>query len=137
MTLASRLRAAIDGVPEEGAVTLPVGVVEHWLEEEDEEGASTRERPTPAAEESTEPASWRERLWTCPPETRLDLEAAAEALGRPKSALYKLTSADEIPHRKAAGSLVFVASELRDWIRANEEILVPGSAGRRRLREVE
>lgn len=75
-----------------------------------------------------EPASWRERLWTCPGETRLSVAQVAEATGLSKHAVYRLTSpkalektdTPPLPHRKLEGRLVFVASEVRDWLRAAE-----------------
>jgi hypothetical protein len=78
--------------------------------------------------------SWRERLWCAPPETRLTVEEAAQALGRPTSWVYRRTSPaalarterSPVPHRKLDGELVFVAGELRDWIRANEAIIQRG-----------
>ena len=70
--------------------------------------------------------NWREKLWSVPPETRLDAEQAAEAAGLSKSRLYKLTSAEEIPFRKLAGGLVFVAGELRTWLRERESVEVEG-----------
>lgn len=79
----------------------------------------------PAAVEAPQP-SWRERLWSCPPETRLDAEQAAEATGLSKSRIYKLTSAEGIPFRKLAGGLVFVAGELRSWLRERESVEVEG-----------
>lgn len=70
---------------------------------------------------SRQPTTWRERLWTVPPETRLSLAEAAEALARSKSWIYKRTSARtalaRIPHsRLAGGKLEFSAGELRNWI---------------------
>lgn len=79
----------------------------------------------PAQVQETE-MSWAAKLWSVPAETRLDAEQAAEATGRSKSRIYKLTSADDIPHRKAAGSLVFVAGELRTWLRERESVEVEG-----------
>ena len=70
------------------------------------------------------PDCWRERLWTSHPDTRLSAGQAREALGKSQDALYKLTARGRIPHRKMDGSLVFVASELRAWITANEEQIV-------------
>ncbi|MFG0304816.1 MAG: helix-turn-helix domain-containing protein [Phycisphaerales bacterium JB040] len=77
--------------------------------------------PAPVALVQDEEPSWRERLWTCPPQTRLTSAEAAEALGRPVSFIYKRTSGeDAIPHRKLDGSLQFVAAELRRWIEDRE-----------------
>lgn len=39
MTVAERLRRAVEGVPAEGAVTLPVRAVRRWLEEAEDGGA--------------------------------------------------------------------------------------------------
>lgn len=73
-------------------------------------------------------ASWRERLWTCPPETRLGITEVCEALGWPKDRVYKHTSArsgrSQLPHRKLDGALVFEAGELREWLREHEEVIV-------------
>src|SRR5688500_12817982 len=38
------------------------------------------------------PPAWREKLWTCPEATRLGVVELAEAVGRPKSWVYRLTS---------------------------------------------
>lgn len=70
--------------------------------------------------------SWRQKLWSCPPETRLNAEQAAEATGMSVSTIYKATSAEEIPHRKMSGGLVFVAGELRSWLRERESVEVEG-----------
>lgn len=90
--------------------------------------------PSPAI--APEPVSngqtWRERLWTCAPETRLGVAELCEALGRPRSFVYRHTSAKTglslLPHRKIDGELAFVAGELRVWIRDNEETIVAGRA---------
>jgi len=79
------------------------------------------------------PASeWREKIWICPPETRLGVAEVAGALGRPKSFVYRATGPaagdSRIPHRKLAGELVFLASEIRAWIRDNEEVVEPAHA---------
>ena len=68
---------------------------------------------------------WRERLWTCPPETRLGRDELLAALGRPRSWLYRHTSAKDparrIPHRRFEGALVFVVGDVRRWLREREE----------------
>ena len=49
-----------------------------------------------------------------------------EAVGRPKSWLYRRTKAkakDRIPHRKLDGELVFLVGEIREWLRAREDIV--------------
>lgn len=80
---------------------------------------------------------WRVRIWTCPPETRLRVLELEEALGRPRSWIYRRTSEraaaangrhgrlDMIPHRKLGGELVFVAGDIRRWIEEREHIAVP------------
>lgn len=77
---------------------------------------------------STSEAGWREKIWTAPEETRLGIEEAAEALGRPRSFIYRRTSAksslSKIPHRKLDGGLVFLAGELRSWLASQEEMVV-------------
>lgn len=96
------------------------------------------EVPFPAsASGSTQPeadAPWSARLWTVPTETRLGVTEAAEALGRPRSWVYRHTGpaagSERIPHRKLDGSLVFVAGELRAWLRDHEEVIAAGPSDR-------
>lgn len=123
MTLADRLRAAVDGVPEEGSVVFPVAAVRRWLETEEEGGPTRTAEPEPVAD-------WRAALWSAPAETRLGVHEAADALGRPVSFIYRHTSAraeNRLPHRKLDGELVFLAGELRGWIRDREELVVGGA----------
>ena len=71
-----------------------------------------------------EPWTWRERLWTVPPETRLTVSEVAEALARPKSFIYARTypqADDAIPHRRIGRSLRFIAGEIREWIQERED----------------
>ena len=74
--------------------------------------------------------TWKERLWTAPPETRIGREELLEALGRPESWLYRHTSSKgecaRIPHRKLDGELVFVVGEVRQWLTEHEEVIVKG-----------
>src|SRR6267143_2157979 len=75
-------------------------------------------------------ASWRERLWTVPPETRIGAVELCEAIGRTKSWVYRCTgpkaAGPRLPHRLLHGELVFVVGELRQWLLEQEEIVVPG-----------
>ena len=77
---------------------------------------------TPAVE------TWRERLWTVPADTRLGVREVAEAIGRPKSWVYRRTSEKSpkapLPFRRLDGELVFVAGELRAWLKRHE---IPGA----------
>src|SRR5690349_2838866 len=54
-----------------------------------------------------QPVTWRERLWIVPPETRLGVAELSEAIGRPRSWIYRHTSArsglDLLPYRKLDG----------------------------------
>lgn len=68
--------------------------------------------------------SWRERLWSCPPDTRLGLAEVCEALGRSKGFVYRLTRTKDIPHRKLDGVLVFKAGDVRDWVKLREDVVV-------------
>jgi len=95
---------------------------------------------------------WRSRLWSCPPDTRLGKSELCEALGRSADWLYRHTSeraaekreekgrpAGRIPHRRFDGQLVFVAGEIRAWLRDSEEIMHAGpmeTPASRRLRVV-
>ena len=78
----------------------------------------------PAPAPVSDAASWRERLWTCDDETRLNAQETAEALGHAVSWVYKRTHStaeERLPYRKRkSGELVFLAGELREWLRARE-----------------
>ncbi len=87
--------------------------------------------------------SWRERLWTCPAETRLGIHELSQALNKPKSWIYRRTSAkagDRLPHRKLGGELLFTAGEIRAWLREHEAVIQAGpmesTAAERQLRAV-
>ena len=83
--------------------------------------------------------TWRERLWTAPAETRIGVAELAEALGRPRSWVYRRTAPNgqraPLPHRKLDGELVFVVGEIRDWLQEHEqEVSLPvrlNGSGRR------
>ena len=80
--------------------------------------------------------TWREKRWTCPPETRLGRAELLEALGRSDSWVYRRTGAKakaRIPCRRLDGELVFIAGEVRTWLSEQEEILEPGHTSPVRL----
>lgn len=68
--------------------------------------------------------TWRERLWTCPADTRLGVREVAEALGRPKSWVYRSASikrgAHRLPAARLNGELVFEAGAVRAWLQREE-----------------
>ena len=68
--------------------------------------------------------SWRERLWTCSPDVRLGVIELAEALGRSKAFVYRLTRSRAIPHRKLDGELVFRVGDVRAWLAQHEDVVV-------------
>lgn len=82
-----------------------------------------------ASEPQQQEGSWKARLWTVPAETRLNVNEVAEALGRTKSWVYRHTGVNagsrRLPHRKLEGELVFVASEVREWIERHEDARFP------------
>ena len=86
-------------------------------------------RPTTVA--LAEAQSWRVLLWTAPAETRIGRAELLEAVGRPKSWLYRHTGkagrCPRIPHRRVDGELVFVVGELRAWLVQHEVVVVPAS----------
>lgn len=55
MTVAERLRQAVEGVPEEGSVTLPVRAVRRWFEEAGEEARRVRNGGEAAVADLTVP----------------------------------------------------------------------------------
>jgi predicted DNA-binding transcriptional regulator AlpA len=70
-------------------------------------------------------ATWRERLWTCPDDARLRVEDVAEALGRPRSWVYRAVAAvrgvHRLPASRLSGELVFVAAAVRAWLEREEQ----------------
>jgi len=70
------------------------------------------------------PESWRERLWTCDPNVRLGVVELAEALGRSKAFVYRLTRQNKIPFRRLDGELVFRVGDVRVWLQKHETVVV-------------
>ena len=101
----------------------------------------------PSPGENPSPTSWRERLWTAHPETRLGVRELAEALGKSRSWIYSRTgrscpTSRRIPHSlDDSGGLVFKAGEIRDWLARSEirvlslrpSAVMPGEDRRRRF----
>ena len=111
----------LEGLVDVGA-TVPASAVLARLPEIDHEPAPPASGPVPDP-------SWREKLWTCPAETRLGLEELCEALSRSSSWIYHRTSikaVNRIPHRKLDGVLCFTAGAVRAWIRDSEQVVCAG-----------
>lgn len=74
---------------------------------------------------ATTGTTWRERLWTAPEDTRLGVLDVAEAVGRPRSWVYRAVNAkrgaDRLPARRLDGELVFQAGEVRAWLARQEQ----------------
>ncbi len=92
------------------------------------------ERAAPNAARIPDPTlaiepTWRERLWTAPADTRIGVRELAEAMGRPRSWVYRRTAPNgewaPIPHRKLDSELVFVVEEIRSWVREHETEVTP------------
>lgn len=117
--LADRLRALVDALPAESSVTLPAAVLRDWLADE---------KPFTAPLALVQAESWRERLWTCPADTRLGVREVAEALDRSADWCYRSTSAkrareqgrNPLPAQKLDGVLVFTAGAVRQWLQVSE-----------------
>lgn len=79
-------------------------------------------QPAPVSVESS---TWREKLWTCPAETRLGVREVAEALDRPTTFVYRAVAkskgAHRLPSTRFGGELAFTAGEVRDWIERESE----------------
>jgi predicted DNA-binding transcriptional regulator AlpA len=90
------------------------------------EPIAAQEAPTPAPEPTGR--TWREKLWTVPADTRMGVVEVAEAIGRPKSWVYRRTAPGtakaRLPHRRLDGELVFTAGEIRAWLQGHEAIVV-------------
>jgi excisionase family DNA binding protein len=51
-----------------------------------------------------------------PKEDRTGIDEISEMTGLSKSAIYKLSMKNEIPHRKFGKRLIFSRSEVKDWL---------------------
>lgn len=75
--------------------------------------------------------SWRERLWSAPPETRIGVKELAAAVRHSPSWVWKRTApkdgSEPLPHRKRDGELVFLVGEVRAWLEASETGTAPTS----------
>ena len=130
-SVARHLREMVEHIPAGGMITLHVDTLRKWLDEHPERPAA------PGGTADERPASWRERLWEVPEQTRIGVEELAEAIGKSTSWVYKQTSRSApgatLPFRKMGGDLVFVAGEIRAWLETEETIMVRSEAARRRL----
>lgn len=67
--------------------------------------------------------TWRERLWTVDPKTRIDLDEVAEALGKSRAAVRALIKRHGLPCRRRLNELTFVVGEVRQWLERHETIV--------------
>lgn len=108
----------LDAAPE--GTLLPAATLRAWVAP-----LADASRPTPAA--SSISGTWRERLWTAAPDTRMGVLEVADAIGRPKSWVYRRTGEGaaraRLPHRKLDGELVFTAGEVRAWLEQHEVVV--------------
>ena len=83
--------------------------------------AALRKTPDPVEVALPVTLPWNALVWVVDPETRLTVEQAAEAIGRPKSFVYRHVSpngTEPIPFTKEFGRLTFTAGSLREWMRS-------------------
>jgi hypothetical protein len=126
MTLVARLRAIADALPDGASVSLPASELRAWL-------AAEPPAPIAAPLSAPEPATWRERLWTVPADTRLGVPELAEALDRSPDWCYRATNEshaaargrDPLPCSRLDGQLVFTAGAVRRWLQASEQLVQP------------
>lgn len=75
---------------------------------------------SPAAPSET----WREKLWTVPPDTRIGVRELAQAMNRPVSWVYRRTAARShkapLPCHRLDGRVEFVVGEIRAWLASHE-----------------
>lgn len=67
---------------------------------------------------------WSALLWAVPEETRIGVDQLSEAVGRPRSWIYKHSGREgtcaRLPHCKMDGVLVFQVGEVRRWLVEHE-----------------
>jgi len=122
----SAFRRWLDAAPP--GTLVPVDYVTHALDDPDDDPTSETQRDT-----NLGPPSWRERLWTVPPDTRIGATELAEALGVSRKWVYARTSTRgdrrPIPHRKIDGLLFFRVGDVRAWLDDTEERIAIGGRG--------
>jgi hypothetical protein len=99
-----------------------------WICEQLDAEPSAVELP---ALDPTVPASWRERLWTAPPDMRLGVREVAEALDRSADWVYRAVNAARasekgrrpLPCARLDGELLFRAGDVRTWVQQSEEVV--------------
>jgi hypothetical protein len=114
--LRGALRCLAEALPPGAIVPVPRDVLLELVT--NGTGASPVASPSPAG------GGWRERLWTCPADTRLGVREVAEALGRPRSWVYRAAAVKRglrrLPAVRFGGELVFEAGVVRDWVTREE-----------------
>ena len=114
--LRASLRCLAEALPPGSAVPVPREVLLELVTSQ--KGAEPTVSPVAA------PVTWRERLWTCPGDTRLGVRELAEALGRPRSWVYRAVAgkreAKRLPAFRFGGELSFEAGAVREWIEQQE-----------------
>ena len=90
-----------------------------WLERQDMNAPAA---VSPVEPEAAQGGTWREKLWTVPGDTRLTTVELSEALGRPKSYIYRAVARDldPLPAMRFGGELRFKAEDVRRWVERNE-----------------
>ncbi len=124
MTLADRLQTLAQARPTAGAVTLTKA---------DLLALAADEPVSTAGPAAVQPVSWRERLWTCPAETRLGVQELAEAVDRSRDWVYRAVDKrrakergrEPLPCARLDGVLVFQAGAVRRWLEHSEQIVTP------------
>jgi predicted DNA-binding transcriptional regulator AlpA len=115
------LRRVVEPLSDDALVIVRAGDLRERLADE----GNAHDACVPAPVEAT----WRERFCTVPDGTRMNAHEVAEAIGKPISWLYRRTSERSlalngrtpIPHRKLDGALTFIAGEVREWLKEQEE----------------
>lgn len=109
--------------------SVPVAEMARQLEALGTEAETTSEATGHEDDESPELRwSWRVKLFRddTPAEARLGVQEAAEATGKSVSWIRKKAAAGDLPSRKLGRDLVFLAGELRHWIRESEQVQAAG-----------
>jgi len=130
LTVAERLRAIVEPLPNGAAVTLPAELLRSWLADDQPE------QPAPVPDPVAE--TWRTKLWTVPESTRLGVREVAEALDRSADWVYRAVSVEQaaekgrnpLPCKRLDGVLVFEVGAVRRWLQASEVVVNPDSRPR-------